>query len=326
MAINKPSWFSEDQVMISTAPTCGLTKGGRYLPVVDPNTGKRVQVLDKETGASIDAIDDKLLLDVRALREGNETDTLRHIPTSEVKLSCAVPTYYDRRFDEEFRLAMGDHVFDGFTSKTIGELFDAGLIDIRNGHGSPSQDERIGDVPYIKVSDLRAGLVNINPTNMIPLSVAERFWKGKNSGLQAFDLICPERTSKNIGDFCILLPGQERVVATKEVIVIRAKEGAPFDQFYLMWALSLKIVRNQWKRVVFMQTNREDVGDRFHEIALPIPPSRDRADKVSCEFRDYYQSLASARSKLASYLLTDGLHHFFLAGAPEDVSTEGEKA
>lgn len=32
MAIHKPSWFSETHVMVSTAPTCGLTKGGEHCP------------------------------------------------------------------------------------------------------------------------------------------------------------------------------------------------------------------------------------------------------------------------------------------------------
>lgn len=315
MAINKPSWFTEDHVMVSTAPTCGLTKGGRLLPVVDPETGKRLQEIDSETGASVDSIDDAMILDAIAIKTGNTTDTLRYIPNDKIDLGCAVPTYYDTRFGERFRTALMEPEFDGFSSMTLGQMYDAGIIEVENGHGSPSQDERIGDVPYIKVSDLRAGLVNINPTNRIPLAVARRFWKGDESGLKAFDVICPERTSKNIGDFCLLLPGQERVVATKEVIVIRPGAAANFDSFYLLWALSLKIVREQWNRVIFMQTNREDVGDRFFEIALPMPPNLEIASSKSKEFREYYQGLAAVRSKFSDYLTVSNRHHFFLAGA-----------
>lgn len=39
---------------------------------------------------------------------------------------------------------------------------------VETGTGRPSKDQRTGSVPYIKVSDLRAGLVNINATNMVP--------------------------------------------------------------------------------------------------------------------------------------------------------------
>lgn len=318
MTIHKPHWFSKDRILVSTAPTCGLTKGGRLLPLIDPRTGERVKVPDPDTGEPVDAVNDKLLEDMRVLASGRpfeETDTLRYIPASEVSLRAAVPTYYDRRYDEHFESALQEERFSRFTSATIGELIRDGVITVRGGHGSPSQDQRNGKVPYIKVSDLRAGLVNINPTNRVPLAVAQQFWKGDNSGLRAFDIVSPERTSKNIGDFCVLMPGQERVVMTKEVIILRPGERAEFDSFYLLWALSLKIVRSQWKRIVFMQTNREDVGKRYYEIRLPVPRDRGIADEVSQPFRDYFTKLADARKRLNEYLAESNEHHFFVSGA-----------
>ena len=299
--IYKPSWFRDDQVMVSTAPTCGLTKGGRLLPLVSPETGKRVQELDIETGELVDAIDDQLKTDMEALRDGKSTPTLRYVAAESVTMRTAVPTFYDRRFDDAFDEAMDSERFDAFTSMTIGEMVDAGMLTVRNGHGSPTQSVRVGTVPYIKVSDLRAGLVNINPTNRVPLAVAEQFWKGSSSGLQEWDLICPERTSKNIGDFCMLMPGQEQVVTTKEVIVLRPGPNANFDAFYLMWALSLSIVRDQWRRVIFMQTNREDVGERYYDIRVPVPQDRTHADAVAAPFRTYYEGLARARKGMREH-------------------------
>ena len=318
MAVHRPSWFSDDKVMVSTAPTCGLTKGGRLLPKIDPATGKRIQAADPDTGVLVDVVNDQLLDDMLALKQRQSTNTLRYVDAARVDMNCAVPVYYDQRFIEEFYQELEQERFAGFSSASLGELVEAGILFIRGGHGSPSHDERVGEVPYIKVSDLRAGLVNVNPTNRVPESVARKFWKGSSSGLQAFDLLCPERTSKNIGDFCVLMPGQERVVATREVIVVRPGPAADFDAFYLLWALTLRVVRNQWKRVVFMQTNREDVGRRYLEIRIPVPTSRAVADRVSREFRNYYTSIASARIELGNYLQTSRDHHFFVAGSTTD--------
>lgn len=322
MAIQKPSWFSADNVMVSTAPTCGLTKGGRPLPLIDPVTGRRIQTGDPETGELVDAVDDQLLSDMAALSAGHTTHTLRFIPSAKVSLRNAVPIYYDRTFHERFEHALKAVEFAGFSSANLGTLQFESVIEIRGGHGSPSHDQRVGDVPYIKVSDLRAGLVNINPTNRVPLSVAKQFWRGDDSGLRAYDLVCPERTSKNIGDFCVLMPGQERVVTTKEVIILRPGPMAEFDQFYLLWAMTLKIVRDQWKRIIFMQTNREDVGKRFLEIEIPVPKRREDADNVSRYFKDYYLSIAEARARFARYLQESQAHHFFVAGAEDEVALE----
>ena len=252
MAIHKPHWFSDKTVMVSTAPTCGLSKGGRLLKRVDPETGRYLQTKDAETGALVDAVNDRLLEDMEVLNQLASKpytplpDTLSFVPVENIDIGCAVPLYYDHRFVDHFRETIAEApIFAGFSYATLGELQEDGRVIIRGGHGSPSQEQRIGDVPYIKVSDLRAGHVNINPTNRVPRVVAERFWRGHDSGLKAFDLICPERTSKNIGDFCVLMPGQEQVLTTKEVIVLRAAEDAGFDQFYLLWAMTLKIVRDQ---------------------------------------------------------------------------------
>lgn len=315
--IHKPSWFRAEEIMVSTAPTCGLTKGGRLLPLVNPETGQRVQIEDPDTGELIDAVDDQLKSDMEALRAGKSTPTLRYVSTGEVSMRCAVPTFYDRRYDDAFDEAMKSEKFRAFTSMTIGEMVAAGLLAIRNGHGSPTQSVRVGTVPYIKVSDLRAGLVNINPTNRVPLAIAKKFWRGKSSGLKAWDLLCPERTSKNIGDFCMLMPGQEQVVTTKEVIVVRPGENANFDPFYLMWMLTLSIVRDQWRRVIFMQTNREDVGDRYLEIRLLVPRDAEHATEVSKPFRSYYQNLAKARDELRAYFSVAPNHHFFIGTADE---------
>ncbi|PRH31471.1 hypothetical protein C6T71_00310 [Burkholderia multivorans] len=265
----------------------------------------------------VDAIDDQLKIDMEALRAGGVTATLRFVKAEEVTMRSAVPVYYDKRFDDAFDEAMKSAKFKAFTSMTIGEMVRNGLLTIRNGHGSPTQSVRVGTVPYIKVSDLRAGLVNINPTNRVPHAVAEKFWRGKCSGLNAWDLVCPERTSKNIGDFCMLMPGQEQVVMTKEIIVVRPGKKAHFDPFYMMWALTLNIVRDQWRRVVFMQTNREDVGDRYLDIRIPIPCDAEHAKGVSQPFRDYYQKLARAREDLRTYFSAEPDHHFFIGTADE---------
>lgn len=315
--IHRPSWFRDGQVLVSTAPTCGLTKGGRLLPLVDRATGQRVQIADPETGELVDAIDDQLKSDMEALRVGQLTSTLRYVSADDVSMRNAVPIFYDRRYDDAFDEAMKSEKLSSFSSMTIREMVALELLTIRNGHGSPTQSVRVGTTPYIKVSDLRAGLVNINPTNRVPIAVAEKFWRGPSSGLRAWDLICPERTSKNIGDFCMLMPGQEEVVATKEVIVLRPGSKAHFDPFYLMWAFTLSIVRDQWKRVIFMQTNREDVGDRYLDIRIPIPRDAVHATDESRQFRDYYESLAQAREELRMYFSANPDHHFFIGTADE---------
>ena len=281
-----PEWFRDGEVWVSNAPTIGINKDGVELHRVD------------EAGNRLNEIDDVAIKDVNSLLVGEETPTAHFVSLGITELA-GVPKYSDYGARDRFRRCVKAPLA-GFSWATIGELVESGALMVRNGHGSPSIDLRFGDVPYIKVSDLRAGLVNVNSTNMVPRAVAERHWRAKSSGLKAYDVITPSRACKNIGEPVVLLPDQTDVVLTKEVVVFRPDESANFDSFYLAWALDLQIVKDQWDRVIFMQTNREDVGNRYLEIEIPIAPTREKADEASAHYKRYFTKLSTIRSEFES--------------------------
>ncbi len=308
---HRPSWFRDGEVFVSFAETCGINKDGNTLYTVDPSTGKRTT-----------DVDDKLREDVTALLTEEVPETGLWIKSE--KISIGAPRYYDTRYSAAVSEMLKRSEFSGFTQRTIGSLIDEGLLAQRPGHGSPSADRRTGDIPYIKVSDVRAGQININPSNMVNGVVAREFWKGTSSGLEPFDLITPIRASKNIGEFAVLMPGQQNIVLTKEMLVLRTTMTSPVDNFYLLWALSLRVVRQQWNRVVLMQTNREDVGQRYLEIEIPWAEDPDQAFEVSAQFRTYYTGMDELRRKFVDNLDRGGLHHVFLGHQDKDSGGYGE--
>ncbi|MDA2040170.1 hypothetical protein PDN58_22425 [Bacillus cereus] len=284
----KPSWFKEKHILISNPLTCGINKDGLEQYKVDPITGLRSKT----------DIDNQLAENVDEILAGNiKSKHTRYVEENIVKDSkVLVPQYHDKSSIELIKSAFSEN--KKFTLKSLGELHDEKYITIFSGHGSPSSDQRIGDIPYIKVSDIRAGNININPANMIPLELAKKFWRNDKSNLESYDLLSPERASKNIGEFSVLMPGQENIVLTKEIVIIRSLQKDYIDQFYLLWALSLKLVKNQWDRIILMQTNREDVGNRVREIVIPFPTDVKTAEEYSAPFRTYYQSIEEARGDL----------------------------
>jgi hypothetical protein len=79
------------------------------------------------------------------------------------------------------------------------------------------------------------------------------------------------------------------------------------------WTNGLRIVRDQWNRVTFMQTNREDVGSRFLEIEIPVPPDLTAANRVSEPFRSYYRGTTELQEHLRKELQEgDAEHRFFV--------------
>lgn len=264
--------------------TCGIYKDGKPRYKIDASTGEK----------SATEIDNELIEAVDQFTLGRKCSSRFDVSADDVfRKGVIVPTYFDTRFNLPIERLLKTFNVAGIT---IGELIDRHIICVRAGHGRPGNDQRIGTVPYIKVSDIRALRMNINPTNMIPQKVAEGFWKGKTSGLEAWDILTPNRASSNIGEFAIIMPGEEQVVLTKEMFVFRVLGDGAIDPFYLFWALCLKAVREQWRRIVLMQTNREDCGDRYREIVIPMPSSRKWAEERAASFRTYFSAVAEARA------------------------------
>lgn len=286
--VERPTWFRDGYVWVSNAPTIGLNKDGLDLYVVN------------DKGERTDVIDDKAIEDLMALLKQQSTDTSGYVKAEKLATSfVAVPTFSGNKSESVLEEKVSQKL-KGFTMCSLGELIDAGVISVRGGHGSPSADVRTGDIPYIKVVDLRAGRVNPNSTNMVPKVVAEKFWHGKSSGVPAWAIATPSRASKNIGEPCMVMPGQEQMVFTKEILLFTVSKDAPIDQFFLFWALRLKDVQKQWERVIFMQTNREDLGDRYRLIEIPYTKDRDAAKEVSKAYREYFEGLDELTKRFAS--------------------------
>lgn len=81
------------------------------------------------------------------------------------------------------------------------------------------------------------------------------------------------------------------------VLFATDEPDAPIDPFYLFWAMRLRDVQNQWQRVIFMQTNREDLGNRYRLIEIPYTDDKIAAKNVSQCYRDYFLGLYELQRK-----------------------------
>lgn len=303
--------FPKGKVFFLNPRTCGIYKNGGTRYKVDAH------------GVRSDEVDNELLDHVQAYVLRRKPEGCVEVSPKVARSGVLVPRYFDSRWNEPFEHLK---VVRGFDEITIGDLLDRDILSVRGGHGSPSNDQRVGDVPYIKVSDIRNLRLNINPTNLVPLALAKRLWRSARgeSGLEAWDVITPNRASSNIGEFALLLPGEERVVITKEVFVFRVRDNNHgWDPFYLFWALCLKAVRQQWQRIALMQTNREDVGDRYREIRLPWPKSEAWAREISAPFRTYFRTVAECKTEFRERVLADG--YDYIASVLSDIQPPGSK-
>ena len=206
-----------------------------------------------------------------------------------------VPRFWWRR-DAEAGLRAWSALYPSNVT-TLGQLADAGVIEVFEGHGSPPGNARAtGDIPYVKVTDLKNWRINENPTNFVHHAVANKL-RRNGVVLRYGDLVTPARASSNIGQFSLVLPWQTNILLTKEVLILRVVEGEDFalTPFLLLALLSLKVVQDQYKTLALMQTNREHLGDHWREVEIPFPSDVLTREKIAGAVENYFVGIVKAR-------------------------------
>ena len=184
---------------------------------------------------------------------------------------------------------------------SLSELIDKKELTCTSGHGSPKgQFKGKGLVPYVKVSDIKNWRINENPKYFIPDDEAKRL-RGKKE-LQPFDLVTPTRASKNIGLVGVVMPWQTHVVLTKEIVVLRCTKKSRMSPWLLLVMMSLRVVNDQFKYLVQMQTNREDLGKRLYELLIPVPKDKKVRAKWEGHAKNFFLAQVKAREEYEKLL------------------------
>ncbi len=290
------------QIVMSYPRSIGQDRKGRLLWEVD-ECGDSTGELDNEMAEAVKEIMAATYRGRGGRRRMAAESRLRFLvpQSTALKKGVLVPRYYWRQPTiESLEKWTGEHPSN---LVTLGELVDEGVLSGFAGHGSPPTTVRgRGDVPYVKVTDLKNWRINENPTNFVPEQVASRY-RRRGPDLQFGDLVSPARASSNIGQFSMVLPWQTRVILTREVLVLRVEENdQEVDAFLLLALLSLRVVQRQYAYLTLMQTNREDLSDRWLEVQVPLPRTRPQRRKLAAPVRDYFQAIVQARESYEEML------------------------
>jgi len=93
------------------------------------------------------------------------------------------------------------------------------------------------------------------------------------------------------------MPWQTEVVLTREIAVWRVSRDAKLlTPALLLGLMSMRVVHDQFKHLVLMQMNREDLGRRYRELLIPIPRTEGARIAWSAPIKSYLDAQAAARA------------------------------
>ena len=188
-----------------------------------------------------------------------------YIKSSSIKENIFIPDYYD----PDILIELNNLKKEGCLLITIKELIEEKIISIKRGNEIGSQFYGMGDIPFVRTSDIVNWEIKIDPVKGIPEEIYN-LYKDKQD-IKAGDILFVKDGTFLIGRTAFVTSLDERIVIQSHILKIRVNKDTKYiNPYYLMYLLNLPIVKKQIRSKTFIQGTISTIGNRIEEIVLPV--------------------------------------------------------
>lgn len=185
------------------------------------------------------------------------------------------PRYYDPRIIKEIKKFDGG----GYEMTSIEELIESEMISsVKTIQNSATAEDYVidGDIRFVRTSNISG--YEISGTTQKTITMETYNEKKRKQDLQHGDILFIKDGDTKIGECAILLTEDDLQISVQSHFYkIRPNK---MDEFLLLWALNHPIVKKQIRQRVFSQSTLSTIGERIHELKLPIPKHQSKTKAI----------------------------------------------
>jgi len=285
-------------IFMAIAEKVGHDKNGKLIFKMD-KSGK--YILDDRGNRIID--DDLPLIAekyIKYKRTGKLEDPDKFgfiIKLSQIKDNIFVPTYYDPEVKKE--LAKLEKTGE-YKLMTIGQLEEQKVISIKRGHEVGSRFYGLGNVPFVRTTDIVNWEIKVDPIKCIPEEIYEKYKSRQD--IKEWDILLVTDGTFLIGRTAIVTPLDKKIVIQSHIRRIRCLKPDLLHPFLLLYLLNTPIVQKQIKEKTFVQATISTVGNRLKEIVLPIPVNGEENERIIENVGEIIKLKIKAKEKMDKLL------------------------
>jgi len=247
-----------EKIFMAEAKWCGHDSRGRSIPYNDlPYIQKNFAAFEKG-----EQLKESSLLGFSILRES-------------VLSYVLCPRYYDPQVRSEIEKLKSSHDL-----VTVGELVKKGIVSIATGDELGKLAYGTGDIPFIRTSDISGWEIKADHKHGVSRKIYEQL-KVKQD-VRPHDLLMVKDGTYLIGTCAIISELDKEIVFQSHIYKIRVEKNAiGIDPWLLLAILSSPIVLRQIKAKQFTMDIIDSLGERIHELVLPLPKSKKQKAHIS---------------------------------------------
>ncbi len=281
------------EIFMAIANTVGHNKNGKITYKMNE---KGEYIFDRDGNKIID--DD--LPDIVQKYELFREKKLQHydhlgfvINLSENKNHIFIPNYYNPEIDEKLNKMEQS---GRYTLVSIKELIEKGILSVKRGNEVGSQYYGMGNIPFVRTSDIVNWEIKIDPIKCIPEEIYERYKKNQN--INEDDILLITDGTFLIGRTAIVTSIDSKIVIQSHIRRIRCLKPHQLHPYLLLYLFNTDIVQQQIKAKTFVQATISTLGNRINEIILPIPKDKNFVEEIIKEVSEVIKMKVCAKRKM----------------------------
>jgi len=270
-------------IFMAVAKKAGHDKNGKPIYKMDEN-GE--YVLDKNGDRIID--DDLPIIAERYKefkRNGDKLHEYSHLgfslKYSDVKNHILIPDHYNPDIETELKALEKAGEYE---LVSIQSLIDQKIISIKRGNEIGSRFYGLGDVSFVRTTDIVNWEIKIDPVKSVPEEVYNRYKIKQDIGEN--DILFVNDGTFLIGRSAMVTELDKKIIIQSHIRRIRVNDVSRFDPHLLFYLLNTRIVRKQIEAKTFIQATISTLGNRLSEVVLPVPRSEEKRRKWASEIKE----------------------------------------
>ncbi len=213
-----------------------------------------------------------------------------------VQSNIYIPKYYNPGIREAL-----DGMKQNYDLRTIGQLESEDLLSLATGIEVGKLAYGMGDIPFVRTSDLSNWELAGQPKQRISRALYESL--SERVDLRTDDILLVRDGTYLVGTSAILTAADAEALYAGGLYRIRALAPKQLDPYLLLVLLNTPIVKQQIRAKQFTRDIIDTLGRRLLEVVLPIPRRTSSATRIATKARSLVEERVRLRDEAKAIVL-----------------------
>lgn len=210
------------------------------------------------------------------------------VAPDELRDSILAPRAYDPELPVLLKSLDRSHLLCKF-----GELVEQRVLAVSTGHEVGKLAYGTGEIPFVRTSDISNWEIKLDPKHGVSRALYESL-KTKQD-VQETDILMVRDGTYLIGTCALVTKYDTEIVLQSHIYKIRVLKNDLLDPYLLLALLSSPVVQRQIRSQSQTQDIINSLGNRIHDLILPIPVDEESRREVSSLVQRAIQDRIEAR-------------------------------